>query len=184
MGQSLSTKERLTQAGKKVIYRKGYHSTRISDITSEAGLAHGTFYLYFKSKEEFLLEMLSTIRKEVLSLIERGISLLKGGKTEEGKELVFLRSFELIVKEKELAKIFFFEAICTSNSFQEFYKEGKRLFMGRLEESLRLLGIENPDLKAEIVIGTARHLVEEAILSKREVIDRWREVLRELGLFS
>ncbi len=40
----------LLNAAKKVFARKGYHSTNISDIVKEAGVARGTFYLYFSGK--------------------------------------------------------------------------------------------------------------------------------------
>jgi AcrR family transcriptional regulator len=32
--------------------RKGYHAARVDDIVKEADTSHGTFYLYFASKEE------------------------------------------------------------------------------------------------------------------------------------
>ena len=33
-------------------FEKGYNETSISDIAKECGLAHGTFYYYFKTKDE------------------------------------------------------------------------------------------------------------------------------------
>ncbi len=183
MGQS-ATKDRIVEAGKKVIFEKGFHSARVSDITSEAGVAHGTFYLYFKTKEEFLLELLNSVREEILSTIEEGGKLIRSGDVDRGANLVFVRSFELMVKERELAKIFFFEAICTSPVFLDFYRESKSLFLSKLCKALELLNVSSPELKAEILIGTARHLVEEAVLRNREVAGRWKEVLKELGVLS
>ena len=37
-----------------LFYAKGYHETQISDIVKAIGVAQGTFYYYFKSKEEIL----------------------------------------------------------------------------------------------------------------------------------
>lgn len=186
MGQSAiqETKDRLIEAGKKVIFLKGFHRARISDITSEAGLAHGTFYIYFKSKEEFLLKLLHSVREELLSLLRRGKEAISRGRVKEGRDLVFVKPFELMVREKELAKILFFEAICTDSKFQEFYKESKELILKETEEVLELLGVRNPEIKAHILMGTARHLVEILILTGEEVKDRWMEVLRELGVYS
>lgn len=39
-------------AGRDVFLRRGYHRTRVDDITSEAGVSHGAFYRYFSSKED------------------------------------------------------------------------------------------------------------------------------------
>ena len=184
MGQSVATKEKLLEAGKNVIFRKGFNKARVSDITSQAGLAHGTFYLYFKTKEDFLLELLSSVRGEIISLIEEGVRLMSEGKLDEGKELAFLRSFELMVREKELAKIFFFEAICSSGKFQSFYREGKEMFQERIEEALSHVTDAHHEVKVDILLGTARHLIEDLILSGREVMKPWREVLKELGVYS
>ena len=37
----------------KVFEQKGYHNTRVKDITEEAGTSVGNFYRYFDSKEIF-----------------------------------------------------------------------------------------------------------------------------------
>jgi len=167
-----------------VIYERGFHSARISDITAAAGLAHGTFYLYFRTKEEFLLDLMSSVREEILSLMEEGVSLIKGGKVPEGKELFFVRTFRLMMREKELAKILFFEAICTSGEFQRFYGESKDVFINRTREALDLLGLPRSEIKAHILVGTARHLIELLILRGEEVSEKWRGVLKELGVYS
>ncbi len=182
MSQS-STREKILEAGKRVIYKKGFYRARVSDITSCAGVAHGTFYLYFKTKEDFLLSLLKSVREEMLGLVEEGLNLIRAGKKREGAELVFVKSFELMVSEKELAKIFFFEAICSSDRFKKFYQESKALFLDRSTYALSLMNVKEPELKAHVLMGTARHLVEEVILRKVEVRALWQKVLKELGVF-
>ena len=41
-------------AATRVFARKGFHSARVADIASEAGVAHGLIYHYFTSKDELL----------------------------------------------------------------------------------------------------------------------------------
>ena len=50
----------ILDAAIKVFAEKGYHGSRVSDIASEAGIAYGLVYHYFKNKEEIL----STIFEE------------------------------------------------------------------------------------------------------------------------
>ncbi len=45
---------RILDAAIKVFAEKGYHGCRISDIASEAGIAYGLVYHYFKNKDEIL----------------------------------------------------------------------------------------------------------------------------------
>ena len=49
---------------------KGYHQTRVADIIKLAGIARGTFYLYFESKNAIFLELLEGLLDEFFSGIE------------------------------------------------------------------------------------------------------------------
>ena len=57
MGQRARSKdkrERILNAAVKVFAAKGFYCARVSEVAREAGIADGTIYLYFKSKEEIL----------------------------------------------------------------------------------------------------------------------------------
>ena len=56
---ALKTRESIVEAAKKMISIKGFKETSIQDITDEAGVAKGTFYTYFKTKEEIVEELVS-----------------------------------------------------------------------------------------------------------------------------
>ncbi len=49
--------ERIIEAAISVIAQHGYHRAQVAKIAKEAGVADGTIYLYFKSKEELLLSL-------------------------------------------------------------------------------------------------------------------------------
>lgn len=50
-------RERLVSAAAEVFAASGYHASKVSDIVGRAGVAQGTFYLYFRSKEAVFLEL-------------------------------------------------------------------------------------------------------------------------------
>ncbi len=60
-------------AAVELFYKKGYHATTIANITQKAGVAAGTFYLYFPSKLSLYKHILTTfshnIRKEIASKV-------------------------------------------------------------------------------------------------------------------
>ena len=60
----------LLAAAERVIARKGYHSTRISDIAHEADVGLGTFYLHFKTKNEIFIELIEHGASELLAMID------------------------------------------------------------------------------------------------------------------
>ncbi len=49
--------ERLLRAAVDVFGERGYTAARVSDIVGRAGVAQGTFYLYFENKEAMFLKL-------------------------------------------------------------------------------------------------------------------------------
>ncbi len=179
MDQS-DTKLRLLEAGKKVIYTKGYHKARVSDITKEANLGHGTFYLYFSSKKDIMMELASITINKVIEDMNRGIALAKEGKIEEAKRIILREPIKTAVENRELAKIFYFEAMCGDEDFQNFYRISKRTLLEKAKETLEVLDVPNPDIYAHILIGLSRHLIELLILEGIDIGPIWEKALREL----
>jgi TetR/AcrR family transcriptional repressor of nem operon len=53
------TKERILEAGAEIIHHKGYNHTGIQEILSAAGVPKGSFYNFFKNKEDFGLQVIN-----------------------------------------------------------------------------------------------------------------------------
>lgn len=51
-----NTRKKLIQAALKLLKEKGLNAINVEEITKEAGVAKGTFYIYFKRKEDIILE--------------------------------------------------------------------------------------------------------------------------------
>jgi TetR/AcrR family fatty acid metabolism transcriptional regulator len=49
--------QQIVEAAVRVFARKGYYNSRVSDIAREAGIAAGTIYLYFKTKDDILVTL-------------------------------------------------------------------------------------------------------------------------------
>ena len=74
--QSSHTKRRLVSAAVDVFDENGFQKARVSDIVSRAGVAQGTFYLYFKSKEEIFLYICSEFITSFTALLKRAATYL------------------------------------------------------------------------------------------------------------
>src|SRR3954464_13253957 len=48
---------RILEAAIKMFAERGFHAATVAGIAREAGVADGTIYLYFKSKEDLLLRL-------------------------------------------------------------------------------------------------------------------------------
>jgi AcrR family transcriptional regulator len=58
------TRAALVQAARTVFEQRGYHDTRVVDITKVAGVAYGTFYTYFDSKELIFAEVVDGLYRD------------------------------------------------------------------------------------------------------------------------
>ncbi|GAA0313196.1 hypothetical protein GCM10009087_24230 [Sphingomonas oligophenolica] len=61
------TRARLRIACARLLEQHGYHAMRVSDITTEAGVAEGLFYTYFTDKLEITLQVLTSMLDDVFS---------------------------------------------------------------------------------------------------------------------
>ncbi|WP_456383358.1 TetR/AcrR family transcriptional regulator [Persephonella sp.] len=157
---SQSTGDKLIIAAIRVFSEKGFFNTKISDIVQEAGVAQGTFYLYFKSKEEIFYRIVQLIVSRIESVIEkysqmdehpvRTIKLF-------GREI-----FQILYEYKEIAYIFFFQVICVGKEFQDVYFETSQKIKRFYEDKLSDYG--DSSLRAEMLIGFGKRLVEFGIL--------------------
>ncbi|MGL5000920.1 MAG: TetR/AcrR family transcriptional regulator [Cetobacterium sp.] len=71
----MDKKSQILETAKDVLLKKGVFKTRIEDITNNLGIAKGSFYTYFKSKDKLLEEIIDEVYKvrevELQELIEK-----------------------------------------------------------------------------------------------------------------
>lgn len=59
----------LLEAAARLFAGHGYHGTTVRQIAAAAGLATGTFYLYYPTKEAVMLALIARLEEEVMSAI-------------------------------------------------------------------------------------------------------------------
>lgn len=59
--KALATREKLKDACRRALDRVGYAELKIADVTSEAGVAIGLFYHYFKDLRSLVLELMEEL---------------------------------------------------------------------------------------------------------------------------
>ncbi|MBX3261259.1 MAG: TetR/AcrR family transcriptional regulator [Labilithrix sp.] len=110
-------RDRILKAAVKVFARNGFHATRVSEVAKAAGVADGTIYLYFESKEELLFslfedrvgKLLSFMRDELpkkpdaparlRAIIDMQLGLLEGERDLAEVITVILRQSTRLMKE-------------------------------------------------------------------------------------
>ena len=64
---------RILDAAETVFARRGFYNARVAEIAREAGVADGTIYLYFKSKDDLLISLFESRMQRVLAALEGAI---------------------------------------------------------------------------------------------------------------
>ena len=67
-------RKQLIAASRKLFLKKGFGETSVSAIVGAAGVAQGTFYLYFESKADVLLYMRAEVLEDYLGSFQVGIA--------------------------------------------------------------------------------------------------------------
>src|SRR5580692_1194158 len=63
-------RERILEAAVRVFAKKGFHATRVSEVAKAAGVADGTIYLYFKSKDQLLVSLFEDRVERLLRFLQ------------------------------------------------------------------------------------------------------------------
>ncbi len=63
-------KEKILLAAQELFSDRGFHETTVEEIAKHAGVAKGTVYIYFESKEQLFKEVIKTGFKELTRILE------------------------------------------------------------------------------------------------------------------
>jgi TetR/AcrR family transcriptional regulator, fatty acid metabolism regulator protein len=165
-------REAIMRAATKVFARSGYFSSKVADVAREAGVADGTVYLYFKSKEEILH---SIFDRSVEAALADGRRQLKDiADPREKLRRIALLHLEWLGADRDLAVVFQVELRGSTKFMEEFSAAGFAEYLGliraTIEEGQRA-GVFRSELNAnvgaKIFYGALDEMATNWILSQR-----------------
>ena len=165
-------REAILRAAIKVFANSGYFNSKVADIAREAGVADGTVYLYFKSKEDILHSIFDRSVEEALSAARQQIERVSDPK--EKLRRIALLHLERLGADRDLAVVFQVELRGSTKFMEEFsaagFAEYLMLIRSTFEEGQRA-GIFRSDLNAKVVakilFGALDEMATNWILSRR-----------------
>jgi TetR/AcrR family fatty acid metabolism transcriptional regulator len=95
--------QQIIDAAIRVFARTGYYNSRVSDIAREAGIASGTIYLYFKTKDEILVTLFREKMAEWVEVV-RGEIAAEPDPVAKLRRLVALH-FSVLESSPDLAEV-------------------------------------------------------------------------------
>src|SRR2546427_6633872 len=148
----------ILRAATRVFARNGYFNSKVADIAREAGVADGTVYLYFKSKEEILHSIFDKSVEEAVA--EGRKQLAEIADPREKLRRIALLHLERLGADRDLAVVFQVELRGSTKFMEEFsaagFAEYLALIRSTIEEGQRagVFRLElNPKVVAKILFG-------------------------------
>ena len=164
--------QQIIEAAVRVFAREGYYNSRVSDIAREAGIAAGTIYLYFKTKDDILVTLFRDKMAEFVGALRKAIA----GEPDAAskiRRLVFLH-FSMLEEHPNLAEVVqvelrqgqkFFRGASSQEIGAYFALIGSVLEEGMVQERFR------PDLPVKVatkmLFGAMDQMATSWVLGKR-----------------
>ena len=167
-------RQQIKEAALQVFADKGYHNTSVTDLVAAAGVARGTFYLYFESKESLFLELLDDLVAELRSGI-KGVD--PGSEAGVRAQLpgVIGRVLHTVSANRALTRILFREAIGLDAEVDERLAAFNDQIHEYVVQALRLgrgMNLVRPevdlDVAAACIVGGVRYIVQRHIVADDE----------------
>lgn len=127
------TKQRLLLAAEQEFGEKGFHTASVSSITRRAGVAQGTFYIYYNSKEEILRELVQFMSRKLRhTLTEATHDITDRLEVERIGLMTFLR---FAIEDKNLYRVVLESQFIDESIYQEYYEHLAKVYTVRLERA-------------------------------------------------
>ncbi|MDQ6786052.1 MAG: TetR family transcriptional regulator [Acidobacteriota bacterium] len=165
-------REAILRAAVKVFARRGYFNSKVADVASEAGIADGTVYLYFKSKDEILHSIFDRAMEEFIAEGKREIAEIK--EADRRLRRIAELHLEKLGADRDLAIVFQVELRGSTKFMEEFSAAGFAEYLSIIHQTIedgQRDGVFRKDLNAtvcsKILFGALDEMVTNWILSKK-----------------
>jgi len=165
-------REAILNAAVKVFAQKGFFNSKVADVAAEAGIADGTVYLYFKSKDEILHSIFDRAMEEFIGEGKREINKIK--EPDQRLQRIAELHLEKLGADRNLAIVFQVELRGSTKFMEEFSAAGFAEYLGIIHQTIeegQKTGVFRKDLNAtvcsKILFGALDEMVTNWILSKK-----------------
>lgn len=113
-------RDEIMAAAKTVFARKGFHATTIADVAKQAGLAYGSIYWYFDSKDSLFHALMAVEEQALRSHIASALAALDPNADRETAFRTAVRAtFEFFEADKATVKLLFRDAYALGDRFEK-----------------------------------------------------------------
>ena len=165
-------REAILRAATQVFARSGFFQSQVADVAREAGVAAGTVYLYFRSKDDLLVSLFDRTMREAIA---EGKAALDGlNNPRQRLSRIARLHLERLGRDRDLAVVFQVELRQSTKFMERFSSTYLRDYLGLIRDTLadgqrtgHFRADINPTIAAKIFFGALDEMATNWILSRR-----------------
>jgi AcrR family transcriptional regulator len=183
-------RQKILNHARDVFARHGYHDAKIDDIVAAAGIARGTFYLYFEDKRTVFEEIVDRAFAQI------GMAIVRVDPKDTGRTVAdqvhenIRRIVGTLLEDRPTTKILLADAVGLDPAFDRKLRSFSEIVENLLVESLREgqeLGVVAPGdarMFAYLILGAMKEILyqvvrRDAAYSEKEIVDGIYDFLRQ-----
>ncbi len=165
-------RDALLRAATRVFARRGFFNAQVADVARVAGVAAGTVYLYFRSKDDLLV---SIFERTMRDAIDQGRAALAGISDTEARLREIARlHLDRLGRDRDLAVVFQVELRQSTKFMERFSSTILQEYLAMIRDTIaegQAAGSFRSDIRAsvaaKIFFGALDEMATNWILSKR-----------------
>lgn len=172
-------RQQILAHARQVFAKHGYHAAKVDDIVAAAGVARGTFYLYFEDKRAIFEEIVDRL------LVRFGMAIVRvdvAGDVGDQVKGTIRRIVKLLLEERVTTKLLLSDAQGVDPAFDRkihsFFEQMRTLLQESLEEGQQLGIVVKGDARMQtaFVIGALREVMSQVVVrgwddTEEEIVD-------------
>ncbi len=148
-------RERILDAAERIFARHGFFAAKVADVAKEAGVADGTIYLYFKSKDELLISLFERRMDQLNSALKAAIH----GKPPRDQLRAFIRTCLQLVHDEPAATEVLTIELRQSSKFMKEYDNPAFVELLRMLGGIFAAAQDAGELEASIPAHAAARMI-------------------------
>jgi TetR/AcrR family fatty acid metabolism transcriptional regulator len=166
------------EAAVRVFARQGFYQSTVAQVAKEAGVADGTIYLYFKNKDDILVQFFSVRAKQVFESFREAVDAAENS-TDKLRNLVrcHLAEFQ---RDKDGAVVYQVETHQNSRLAEAQIREMSKMYRDLISEIIEQ-GQQEGAIRKDLYVGLVKRFIIGAV---DEVINTWLHTEEDYDLVS
>lgn len=162
----------------KVFARQGFHQSTIAQIAKEAGVADGTIYLYFKNKDDILVQIFSYRTRQVFDRFQAEVE--KADNSLDKLRNLIRRHLTEFQRDRDMAVVYLVETHQNSRLAESQIREMSQMYQDLISDIVEL-GQQEASIRKDLYVGLVKRFILGAV---DEVINTWLHSEKQYDLVS